>query len=88
MAYQGMEYGVDNLRLINESVAIAPDIAFYLRIDPKTSFERKGEYSLPFLNKVVAIYDEMEFDYWRRIDAEQSVDSVFSGIKAVLEEGR
>lgn len=86
MAYQGARgANVNEIRVRNEQVAPVPDIVFYLRLKPERALQRIQELrgdtpnnfeSLEYLRRVAAIFDAMDFPFFRRIDADRPLDIV------------
>ncbi len=86
MAYQGARgANVEEIRRQNEQIAPVPDMVFYLQLKPERALQRIQELrgdilnnfeSLEYLRKVAAIFDAMEFPFFRRIDADRPLNAI------------
>lgn len=86
MAYQGARgANVEDIRMQNERIAPVPDRVFYLQLAPERALQRIQELrgdipnnfeSLEYLRRVAAIFDAMDFSFFRRIDADRPLAAV------------
>jgi len=84
MAYQGaLGYDPDDIRQSNEAFAPPPHLLFLLEIAPAQGLQRVHQHRLPdnferldYLQRVAAIFAEMDFPYLRRIRAEEAPEVV------------
>lgn len=90
MAYQGARgANVEEIRIENEQIAPVPDMVFYLQLKPERALQRIQELrgdipnnfeSLEYLRKVAAIFDAMDFPFFRCIDADRPLNAVLQDI--------
>lgn len=86
MAYQGARgANVEEIRIQNEWIAPVPDRVFYLQLKPEKALQRIQELrgdipnnfeSLEYLRRVAAIFDAMDFSFFRRIDADRPLNVI------------
>lgn len=94
IAYQGAA-GFDPHEIaIKNSFAPEPDLALIFHMSPRVSVERITEKRGDILNdfeqeesleKVAQIFDSLNFPYIRRIDANQSIDSIHQSVLFLVE---
>lgn len=90
MAYQGARgANVKEIQMQNERIAPIPDRVFYLRLAPEKALKRIQELrgdvpnnfeSLEYLRKVAAIFDAMDFPFFRRINADRPLDTILQDL--------
>ncbi len=92
MAYQGARGGdVENIKKIHEDFAINPDLIILLQLDINKALERISNSregadlfeGKEYLQKVSDIYDKIEHENIRRINADQSTENI---IEIIFEE--
>lgn len=97
VAYQGVQgVGVEKAKKIGEPLSLKPDVILYLKVSPKTGMKRKQkqkreidrhEEDLKLQQRVSDEYDRLADENflgpWFIIDAEKSLEDVFSEIKNV-----
>ncbi len=94
MAYQGASgHDVAAIQQMNEEFAPLPDLACYLRISLEQSQRRIATRGLAkdafeqdsFQARVAHVFDAMEMSWWKRLDAEGSIEEVHARIIAQIE---
>lgn len=90
MAYQGARGAdIDDIRRQNERIAPVPDRVFYLYLSPIKALERikslrcdtpNNFESLDYLSRVAAIFDAMDFPFFRRVDADRPLEDILQDI--------
>ncbi len=92
MAYQGAR-GADpaEIQVENEKFAPKPNLLFFLDIGVEDAYARVvgrdggSSESLPYLCEVRAIYDQMDYPYLHRVDANRETDLVHADILAIIQ---